>query len=302
MKTAHIFPAFVPEYLGIEQEVLQYYDINLQKYLEKATIITQFDLTKFDIIKNNFHDKPLESQFIAYVFSCCISDLLHRLHKKPDFVLSYSMGIYAAMYHCGSINFSTGLQLITEAYNSIERNLPSKKSGMAAIGGLSYDDVLHLIKVSENEATIINQNSEFSFLLSGNYSKLEQLIEQAKAEGAMQARLLPVFHPYHTASLKNAAVEFADILQKMAITNSQYPYVSSLDQRILLDKNQIINELKCNLYLSFDWWKTIKLVVQHNCDTLIECGAGESLYKIGKFIEGDFRIFNLKKIKQYLNS
>ena len=300
MKTAHLFPAFVPEYLGIEPEVIQSFGIDIQSYFEKASKITGTDLTHFNIVENNFQDQPLGSQYVAYIFSCCVSDLLHQQKNIPDYVIYYSMGIYAALYHCRSIDFSTGLHMIYEAYNCIERNLPVEKSGMCAIGGLSFNDINTLIKPYRNEIFIINQNSEFSFLLSGNQSKLKQTLDAAAIEGAMQVRMLPVSQPYHTSLLKNAAAEFSKALLKMKINDPVFSYISSMDQRIITCKQEIVDELISNLYKGFNWWKTVTFLLQNQTHLLIECGAGESLYKIGKFIDGDFQILNLKKLKLFL--
>ena len=56
------------------------------------------------------------------------------------------MGIYAAFYHCGSIDFGTGLQMITTAFNAIENSLPAHPQSMCAIGGLNRKDILKIMQ------------------------------------------------------------------------------------------------------------------------------------------------------------
>lgn len=297
-KTAHLFPAFVPEYLGIETGVLEHYGIDFNAYLKKATDITGEQLEDFDIVTRNFLDHQLKSQYIPYIISCCVSDILHEKDFRPAFVTSYSMGIYAALYHCRSIDFSTGLRLIKTAYESIEDHLPGYPSSMCVLGGLNRDDVNGLIRSFQSDVSIINQNSEFSFLLSGHKSHLEKILADATIMGAMQARMLPVSHPYHAPVLEAAAASFQKALPDMNIGTNELTYVSAIDNRIVLNREAIMEELTKNLFHGFDWYKTFMFLQQNGVDTFIECGAGESLYKIGKFIEGDFKIFNLKKIQQ----
>lgn len=297
-KTAHLFPAFVPEYLGIETRAIESYGIDFNAYLKKASDITGEQLEDFNITTNNFLGHQLKSQYIPYIISCCISDILHKKNLRPAFVTSYSMGIYAALYHCHSIDFATGLLMIKTAYESIENNLPANPSSMCVLGGLSRDDVNGLIHSFQSDVFIINQNSEFSFLLSGNKAHLEKVLADATALGAMHARMLSVSHPYHAPILEHAAATFQKALITMKIGNNEFNYVSAIDNHIILNREDIIEELTKNLFHGFNWHKTFLFLQKTGIDTFIECGAGESLYKIGKFIEGDFKIFNLKKIQQ----
>ena len=298
-KTAHLFPAFVPEYLGIETSVIGQH-ILIHK-LEKASELLGRDLTDFDICNHNYLGEPLASQFITYTMSCCVSDMLHNNHKFPDYVSAFSMGIYAALYHCKAISFITGLQMIQNAYQCIEKHLPEEKTGMCVIGGLSFDDVNGIMRSYVDKVRIINQNSEFSFILSGHYDALLKILENAKVDGAMQTRILPVTHPYHSHLLEKASEDFALLIKELPVSDSIFPIVSAMDQKIITHKDDILSELVKNLYQPFHWWKTFDFLLASGVDVFIECGAGESLYKVGKFIPGDFTILNLKKMAKYIN-
>jgi len=295
-KTAHLFPAFVPEYLGIETSVIESYGIKLQPYLDRASVLTGENLRDFDIIHNKLLGDQLKSQYITYIISCCISDLLHEKKILPDYISSYSMGIYAAFYHCGSIDFGTGLQMITTAFNAIENSLPAHPQSMCAIGGLNRKDILEIMQPFIDDVYIINQNSEYSFLLSGKYNSLEHILQDAVKMGALQTRMLPVTHPYHSPLLKNASAVFNKAVQKMNIGVNTLPYVSAITQKIITSREDIITELTCNIFHGFHWHKTFLYMLNNGTDTFIECGAGDSLYRLGKFIEGDFKIITLKKI------
>ena len=299
MKTAHLFPAFVPEYLGIETSVIGQHI--LMHKLEKASVVVGRDITDFDITNHNYLDDPLASQYITYVMSCCVSDMLYKNRKVPDFVSAFSMGIYAALYHCKAISFDTGLQMINSAFNYIEKHLSVEKMGMCVIGGLSQDDVQGIMRSYVDKVSIINQNSEFSFILSGHHHALLRIIENAKADGALQTRMLPVTHPYHSHILQFASTDFSADIQKMTISDSIYPIVSAMNQKVIHSKEDILSELVRNLYQPFQWWKTFDFLLSARVQVFIECGAGESLYKVGKFIPGEFELYNLKKMSRYIN-
>jgi [acyl-carrier-protein] S-malonyltransferase len=300
LKTAHLFPAFVTEYLGIETKVIS--TDKLYFKLEKASDILDCPVKNFEIKNNTFTDDPLMSQYVAYVMSCCVSDMLHAHNMVPDFVAAYSMGIYAALYHCRAIDFETGLHMIQSAYSCIEDNLPVHAMGMCIIGGLSVEDLMWITKRYVDKVSIVNQNSEFSFLLSGQQIALLKISDSAKAEGAMLVKMLPVTHPYHHVKLKKASEDFSLHLKDLTVNDCIFPLISAQNQNIIHTKEQIIHELVSNLYHLFHWWDTFRLMLLQDVDLFIECGAGESLLKIAKFIDGDFRVMNLKKIEHYLET
>ena len=214
----------------------------------------------------------------------------------------FSMGLYAALYHCRSISFETGLQLIKKAFDEIDMQLENKSMGMCVIGGLDKDDVESLIRSHINKVEIVNQNSAFSFILSGYKENIETILENARHIGAMQTRLLPVYHPYHSSFIADAAVHFKTFVDESKISKANFKLISSIDQKIIDSEVLVKEELVRNLYQPFAWMKTFQYMLQEQVKLFIECGAGESLLKTGKFIEGDFKILNCKKIKNYLNA
>ncbi|MCH7516085.1 MAG: hypothetical protein IIB08_02980 [Bacteroidetes bacterium] len=65
--------------------------------------------------------------------------------------------------------------------------------------------------------------------------------------------------------------------------------------------DDVKNELVRNLNTRINWLKTMGKMLSLNINTFVECGAGKSLYKIGKFIEGDFKIYSLNKLDEFVN-
>lgn len=300
MKVAHIFPAFVPEYLGMEDEVTG--KEILYQLLLRASELTGIDFTDFDLRdKNYLHDSRI-SQYITYTLSCAVSDVIREEKKVPDLVSFFSMGLYAALYHCRSVSFETGLQLIKKAFDEIDQQLANTSMGMCVIGGLDIDDVEGLIRSHINKIEIVNQNSTFSFILSGHKENIETVLENARHIGAMQTRMLPVQHPYHSSFITDAAMRFKTFVDIAEISKPNYKLISSIDQKNLNSENLVKEELVRNLYKPFAWMKTFQFMLSQQVELFIECGAGESLFKTGKFIEGDFKILNCKKIKKYFDA
>ncbi len=302
IKTAHLFPVFVSEYIGNEKKIISEYSNDFDSLLTSASKIVDCDLSDFNIQTNNFLSDELKSQYIAYIFSCAVSNILKQKNIVPDYVAGYSMGLYGALYHCRSISFDDGLKLIQNAYNIISNSINNEKFGMGIVAGLEYQDIDKIICQNSIDVEIVNTNSSNSYVISGIYSEIDKILFLAKQEGAIHTRLLPVSIPYHSKFLCDAAKKFNNYLKKVHIKPSLYALVSSIDQRIIKTKEDVEKELVRNINSKIYWLNTMLKMINLDVKVFIECGAGKGLYKIGKFIPGDFKIYSINKLGRFIDS
>ena len=54
----------------------------------------------------------LDTQKLSYVVNCVMCDLYKKKQIRMDYVVGYSMGIYAALYCGGYYAFETGLRIL----------------------------------------------------------------------------------------------------------------------------------------------------------------------------------------------
>lgn len=299
IKTVHIFPAFVSEYTGKEVTSLSKYYNVFSDYLLLASKELNKDISDFDIVQKNYLNHQLKSQYIQFVFGCTLSDILFENNIIPEFTAGYSMGLYASLYHSRSIDFQTGLNLIKNAYNIIKAALPHTDYGMAVIGGVELKDVKCIIINNNLNAEVINVNNQNSYVVSGMKNDIELLVDVAKEEGALHTRIMNISFPYHSTCLNEAAVEFGNFLAGINLLKPEIKIISAIDQRIIGSESELKKELADNINKKINWLKTFNVFLDFGVKVFLECGAGESLTKIGKFIDGDFKIYNSKNLDQY---
>ncbi len=302
MKTAWIFPAFISEYIGNEDQILSLLSSDFDALLKRAAEVTQTDLNSFQMETNDFLAEENKNQYISYVFSCVVVNILKRRGLKPDFLSGLSMGIYAALYAGNSISYEDGLRCIKEAYELSDNRLNQYDFGMGAIIGLTHEELDNIIHSISNDVDIVNTNGLHSYVISGISSDVKQVALKARTEGAFHSGLLDVSCPYHSKFMKDVASEFHAYVNELSIETSEIPLVSLIDQSTFRYREEIAHELARNLDSEINWYRTMKTMIELGIETFIECGAGKSLYKMGKFIEGDFRIFPINKLPVYMNS
>lgn len=293
-KKAFIFPAFITEFTGKEISFLQHNQVDINDYIQTISKCLPIDLPKFSY-DHHFHKEELNSQLIAYSFSCAFYDILKSKKIVPNYIAGYSMGIYASLYAAGSIHFNEGAKLIFEAYNLVKKLSEEKLFGMGAIVGLSCNDLNTLLLKGNYNLEIINTNNEHSLVLAGKKDDLTKLIAEAKKEGALSASELTVNTPYHSTYLKPFAGLFKKYINLLPVSECQVPVISTFDQREFYQVKDIKMELVMNLTERINWHKTMQKLIQNNVTEMYECGAGKDLKKISRFIKGNYQIKSVYK-------
>lgn len=300
--TALVFPAFVTEFVGCETDELRALGVNISDYLGSAVPVCGDTIASFDLRGKSFLQDELLIQYITYIYSCAVSDLLRKKNLHGGVVAGYSMGIYAALYHARCISFTDGLILIREAYRNIRKFMPSGDFTMGLTGGLELDDVRELMKVNARFTHIINSNNKHTFVYSGPTTEVNRLINAARNEGALMTRVMNVSIPYHSPYLEKAAGKFAESITRINLRTPDVPVYSPLSLNFLEQPDQLARELAINLWKPFRWHDTIQFLLDRGVNTIIECGAGEGLSKINKFIPGDYKTITLKNLRKFLEN
>jgi len=299
-KIAILFPAFVREYCGKEAEFVNFNLPDFKSKLKLATEITGSDLTGFDFETNNFLRDELKSQYISYLFSCELADLINHSPLYINMTAGYSMGIYAMYYYTGSISFEEGLLIIKKAYESVLQVIPAKIFGMGNIIGLDETDVIALM--NDEEAEVINMNGSHNFVISGKIFAIRNILERAKSEGAIHTRMLPVGCPYHSKFIRDSADSFGKFINSLDVKTPKIPVISCIDQNEITDPAGVRKGIIDNLFSHLNWQNTIVKMHGNGVNLYYECGAGESLTKLNKFIPGDHKTIRFYQTDKLLTS
>jgi [acyl-carrier-protein] S-malonyltransferase len=288
-KSAFIFPAFINEYPENPFGGLEELHIRFENLLEQSSALVDPNLAEFDFASNHFLWDELKTQYLTYIYSCSVADILGKRKIVPALSAGYSMGIYAAIVHAQVVTFEDGLFLIKNAYETIKNTVQDKKYGMCSIIGLSRTDIESLIHLLNLPVEITNQNSDFAFVLSGLYKDMLILLNEAIAEGALHTHLLNVTLPYHSEFLKETKNPFNDFVGTIRFADPRTKIISLVDQKILQDPIDIREEIIKNLFTPLNWYQTQSHLIRSGVNCFVECGPGKNLVKNSKFIEGDYK-------------
>ena len=125
---------------------------------------------------------------------------------------------------------------------------------------------------------------------------MEKLYPVFIENGAMKTAKLPAPVAYHTPLAKKHIQEFESCVRDIEVKDIRIPICSMYSNQMLCRKEQLQRELVINLYRKMNAAGCIEAIMQKRERIFFEIGAGKSLYKIYRSINGEINI--LKNLRE----
>lgn len=263
----------------------------VQQTVAEASDALQFDLGKL-IAEGPKEDLDLTTNTQPVMLTAavaCYRAWLTAGGKVPAIVAGHSLGEYSALVASGVISFKDAVPLVRFRAQAMQEAVPVGQGGMAAILGLSDDDV----RAACNEAAqgevveAVNFNAPAQVVIAGHKAAVDRACEAAKAKGAKRALLLPVSAPFHSTLLKPASDRLRDYMAGLAFSAPQLPLINNVDVAILQDVAGIKDALVRQAASPVRWVETVQKMAAEGVTHVIECGPGKVLAGLTKRISGD---------------
>jgi [acyl-carrier-protein] S-malonyltransferase len=209
--------------------------------------------------------------------------------KAPAIVAGHSLGEYSALVAAGVVQFKDAVPLVRFRASAMQEAVPVGQGGMAAILGLSDDDVrAACAQAAQGEVVeAVNFNAPAQVVIAGHKAAVERACEAAKTKGAKRALPLPVSAPFHSSLLKPASDRLRDYMEKLEFTSPRIPVVNNVDVRIEQSANGIKDALVRQAASPVRWVEIVQKMAAEGVTHIIECGPGKVLTGLTKRINGD---------------
>ena len=209
--------------------------------------------------------------------------------KTPAIVAGHSLGEYSALVASGVIPFKDAVPLVRFRAKAMQEAVPVGQGGMAAILGLSDDDVRAACAESARGEVVeaVNFNAPAQVVIAGHKAAVERACEAAKAKGAKRALPLPVSAPFHSSLLKPASDRLRDYMASLAFAAPQLPLINNVDVAIADDVAGIKDALVRQAASPVRWVETVQKMAAEGVTHVIECGPGKVLAGLTKRIKGE---------------
>lgn len=297
-KTAFIFPGQGAQYIGMGKQIASEFRSSADIF-SQASEVLDMDMVKMVFEGDEETLKITENTQPAIVTTsvACLQPLLDR-GIKPDFTAGLSLGEYSAHVASGTMDFKTAVSLVRKRGKYMQEAVPLGVGTMAAILGLSSDDVAECCKQASEYGIVepANFNCPGQISIAGETKAVEKAMELCSEKGAKRAILLAVSAPFHCSMLKPAGDRLATELQNVKFAEFKIPLVANATAQII-DSSANIKELLIKQVSSPVLWESsIKLMLEKGVDTFVEIGPGKILGGFVKKISKEARIFNIEDL------
>lgn len=198
---------------------------------------------------------------------------------KPEVVAGHSLGEFSALVAAGVIPFADAVRLVRFRAKAMQEAVPVGQGGMAAILGLSDEDVIAACsEAAEGEVVEpANFNAPAQLVIAGHKGALERACAAAKARGAKRAIMLPVSAPFHSSLLSPASERLAEYMAGLTFSAPDIPLINNVDVVILNDPEAIKDALVRQVANSVRWVETVRKMASMGITRIVECGPGKVL-------------------------
>jgi [acyl-carrier-protein] S-malonyltransferase len=211
--------------------------------------------------------------------------------RAPVIVAGHSLGEYSALVASGVIAFADAVPLVRFRAQAMQEAVPVGQGGMAAILGLSDDDVRAACAEAAQGQVVeaVNFNAPAQVVIAGHKAAVERACEIAKAKGAKRALGLPVSAPFHSSLLQPASDRLRDYLTTLTFSAPQIPLINNVDVAIVTDPALIKDALVRQAAHPVRWVESMQSIATGGVNRLVECGPGKVLAGLAKRIDSQLQ-------------
>jgi [acyl-carrier-protein] S-malonyltransferase len=294
---AVVFPGQGSQSIGMLKEYAETSD-QVKDTFQQASDVLGYDL--WDIVCNGPEEKLNQTaitQPAMLAADVSVMRILRELCMTTPYALAgHSLGEYAALVGANVLDYQDAIKLVAERGRLMQNAVPEGEGAMAAIIGLSDDQVLLACAAAAAEigkpVEAVNFNSPGQIVIAGATEAVDEAIELLKAEGAKRALKLPVSVPSHSSLMKPAADELAKVLESVNFTSPEVQVIHNYDAKSHDEPDAIREALTKQIYKPVRWVDTIK-IIKEDADAIIECGPGRVLAGLTRRIDKDIKSYSL---------
>jgi len=287
MSYSIVFPGQGSQSVGMLGELAENFQV-VKEVFQEASDTLSIDLWKMCQTDGDSLNQTINTQPAMLAAGYATFKIVKgEIDLKPESFSGHSLGEYTALVAANSIAFSDAIKLVRKRAELMQAAVPYGTGGMAAILGLSDEEVINVCLNFKAEGVVepVNFNSPGQVVVAGSKEAVDNICEFMKEAGAKRAVPLQVSVPSHCSLMDGASDEFAKFINE---TNIQLPNISVIHNVNALSSDDI-DQIKRNLIDQIKkpvlWTKTISNMSKFGIEKIIECGPGKVLAGLTRRID-----------------
>lgn len=283
MNIGFLFPGQGSQSIGMGKDIYEEYE-DARKIYNKVKNITGIDIAKISFEgPEDILNETKYTQLAILTESLAILEILKDNNITANISAGLSLGEYTALINGKALTFEEGIQIVQKRGEYMQNLLPSGEWQMAAIIGLTDNEVENVCKkVKSGFAVPANYNSVGQVVISGEKGAIIEAEEIAKEMGAKKIRILKTAGPFHTEKLIESSKALRKQLENITIHKFETKVIKNIDGEMYKDTDDVKDILACHIINPVKFSKTIQNMINNGIDTFIEIGPRKNIIRFCK--------------------
>ena len=273
---AYVFPGQGAQYPGMGKDLYTNYPA-AKELFDLADQVLGFSLSSimFEGTAEELKETKV-TQPAIFTMSVIMAKLLGN-DFKPDLVAGHSLGEFSALTAAGALSFEDALTLVSKRAMAMQKACETTPSTMAAILGLSDQQVEDICVSVDGIVVAANYNCPGQLVISGELTAVEKSCEKATQAGARRAIILPVGGAFHSPLMEPAREELAAAISATVFKTPICPVVQNSVAKAVQNPEEIKQNLIDQLTAPVRWTQSVQEMITLGATDYIECGPGKTL-------------------------
>lgn len=284
---AYVFPGQGAQFSGMGKDL---YDSSeeAKSMFDRADEILGFKIT--DIMFSG-SDEDLKQTKVtqpaiflhSVILAKCLGDSF-----KPDMVAGHSLGEFSALVAAGALDFESGLKLVSQRANAMQKATEITKGTMAAILGLDDNVVEEVCENTDGVVVAANYNCPGQLVISGEKEAVQKACDTLTEKGARRAMILPVGGAFHSPLMEPARADLASAIESTDFNTPVCPVYQNVTASAVTDPAEIQKNLISQLTAPVKWTQSMQAMIAGGATEAIEVGPGKVLQGLFKKVDRRF--------------
>lgn len=296
-KTAIVFPGQGAQKLGMAN------DLYNEETAATAILNSAQEAVDFDLLETMFTDsegklgETENTQPALLTHSLALLNALKDI--DADYTMGHSLGEYSSLVAAGVLKFEDAVKIVRKRGQLMAQAFPNGVGSMAAVLGLSYEEVDKICKDLSTDDELIepaNINCPGQIVVSGHKTLIDKLAEEGKALGAKRVLPLAVSGPFHSSMMQVIEKDFEAYIDQFEWHDAQFPIIQNVNAQGETDATTIKQNMVKQLYSPVQFIKSTEWLIDQGVDHFIEIGPGKVLSGLIKKINRDVKLTSIQTL------
>ena len=297
-KTAFVFPGQGSQKVGMCKDFYDNYACAKKVFAEAD------DALGFSITKMCFEGPEEELRLTKYtqpaILTCSVAALVVMRERGLDCEAAggHSLGEYSALVAAGVLSLKDAVVAVHKRGEFMQEAVPVGEGAMAAVIGLTPDEIVAVCQNVEAECgeavQAVNFNCPGQVVIAGATKAVDKAAEALKAAGAKRAIPLPVSAPFHSTLMKPAAERLKEVLDKIEFRDAKFPVFANVTAEPVVKAEEIRALLVKQAASPVKWEMSMHRMIKDGFDTFVEVGPGKVLTGFTRKIDRTMNALNVE--------